>query len=542
MALQHQYAEGNQIRPITQQDDDAHRHAWRQPSKHAGVRLIWRLLPSIADFSWLIPILFLFGRMNGLTTLLGDGDTGWHIRTGQWILANGRVPRQDIFSFTRPGQTWYAWEWLSDVLMGWLHQTGGMQAVLLGAILLICLTFGLVYRMILRKSGSVLISFVLTAIAAAGSSIHWLARPHLFTMLFLVVFYSVLEAKRTRLLFILPVATVIWTNLHGGFLAGIILICGYAGGELVAAIAAQDSEGRRTAAGRSGRYGLAAIGCMAATLINPYTWHLHAHLIRFLTNPAYFQNTSEFMSISFRHPLAPFFELMVLLGAATSFWSITQRRFVPLVLLAGWTHMALQSARHIPLFMIIAAPPIGLALAEWLELVPGKAARSALQKVFRAIDSLSARLNAADSGVHWHVVRPAAILLLGVMMYGHNPPPRLQARYDARAFPSAALAALRDSDRIFTSETWGGYLIYQRYPAKVFLDGRADFYGPEFVAESGDIMGVHYNWEARMAAYDIDTAVLVADAPLAGALKGSQKWRVVYDDGLAVVFRKRAPL
>ena len=33
-------------------------------------------------------------------------------------------------------------------------------------------------------------------VAGAASSIHWLARPHLFTLLFLVVFYAVLERVR----------------------------------------------------------------------------------------------------------------------------------------------------------------------------------------------------------------------------------------------------------------------------------------------------------------------------------------------------------
>ena len=336
-----------------------------------GLRFLPRLLPTIGDFAWLLPISFLFVRMNGARTLLGDGDTGWHIRTGDWILAHGRVPRQDVFSFTRPGQTWYAWDWLSDVLMAWLHRVGGMQAVLLGAIVVISVTFALLYRLVRRRCGSTLIAFALTGIAAAGSSIHWLARPHLFTMLFLVVFYSILEDGRLRLLFILPVATAVWTNLHGGFLAGILLICAYAGGGLIAALVAQRSEDRHDATSRSWRYGLAALGCCAASFINPYGWHLHAHLIRFLTNPEYFQNVAEFVSISFRHPLAPFFELMLLLGAATAFWSVMQKRFVSFLLLAGFSHLALLSIRNIPLFMIIAAPAIGLALAEWLRLLHG---------------------------------------------------------------------------------------------------------------------------------------------------------------------------
>ena len=96
-----------------------------------------KLLPSLADFAFLMPIVFLFGRMDGVKTLLSDCDTGWHIRTGEWILANGWVPTRDMFSFSKPGAPWYAWEWLSDILFAKLNALGGLQAVVLFSIVLL---------------------------------------------------------------------------------------------------------------------------------------------------------------------------------------------------------------------------------------------------------------------------------------------------------------------------------------------------------------------------------------------------------------------
>ena len=60
-------------------------------------------------------------------------------------------------------------------------------------------------------------------LVTGGSAIHWLARPHLFTLLFTVIFYSILERVKDgkrRLLWWLPALTVLWTNLHGGFFVG----------------------------------------------------------------------------------------------------------------------------------------------------------------------------------------------------------------------------------------------------------------------------------------------------------------------------------
>ena len=143
-----------------------------------------KFLPSFTDFAFLMPIVFLFGRMGGLRVLLSDCDTGWHIRTGEWIVANHRVPAGDIFSFSKTGDPWFAWEWLSDVVFAWLNGHGGLQAVVLFAIFLLALTFALLFKLLRRKS-SPFVAIAITMLAAAGSSIHWLARPHLFTLLFL---------------------------------------------------------------------------------------------------------------------------------------------------------------------------------------------------------------------------------------------------------------------------------------------------------------------------------------------------------------------
>ena len=100
-----------------------------------------KFLPSLADIAFLMPVAFLFGRMNGAKTLLGDCDTGWHIRTGEWILANGWVPVKDIFSFSKPGAPWFAWEWLSDVLFARINAVGGLQLLVMCSVVLLSITF-----------------------------------------------------------------------------------------------------------------------------------------------------------------------------------------------------------------------------------------------------------------------------------------------------------------------------------------------------------------------------------------------------------------
>ena len=128
--------------------------------------------------------------------MLGDGDTGWHIRIGEWILAHRQVPRQDMFSFTKPGAAVFRLGMAVGRGRRLAASALGLGAVVLASLLVIAFTTALLYRLVYRRCGNPLVSIVLTGLAAAGASIHWLARPHLFTMLLMVVFLTILERVR----------------------------------------------------------------------------------------------------------------------------------------------------------------------------------------------------------------------------------------------------------------------------------------------------------------------------------------------------------
>src|SRR3989442_11040693 len=143
------------------------------PVEAGRVSRVVRVLPSLTDVAFILPILFVFGGMRGAYSLLGDADTGWHLRTGEWILANGRVPRTDIFSYTRPGEPWFAWEWGWDVLFARLYQSFGMASVVLASMLIISLTTALLFRLGRRKADNLFVAFAVTALAMADSSLRW---------------------------------------------------------------------------------------------------------------------------------------------------------------------------------------------------------------------------------------------------------------------------------------------------------------------------------------------------------------------------------
>lgn len=507
-----------------------------------------RLFPSLTDVAFLMPVFFLFLTMGGASRML-EGDTGWHLRTGEWILANGRVPDHDLFSFTKPGEPWFAWEWLWDVIFGWMHARWGLAAVVLASLAVICLTSALLYRLALRKAGNPIVAIAVTWAAMAASSIHWWARPHVFTMLFVVIFYGVLdrhyEGARARL-WLLPLLMVVWTNLHGGFVAGLVLIGAYAAGEIVAAAVEADPALRRAALKRSLPYLATGAACFAATFVNPYGWRLHVHIAKSLgaDSPMY-RFISEWMSVSFHPTSSRYFEALIVLGAAAALWCLLERRFVYAILLLGWMHQALVAARHIPIFALVAAPVVGEALVEAGRRLAGSPMARWVRRGAGFIEELGAEARLFERVPRVHLVSLAALVLVGALMFAPTPPRRFLADYDREKYPLEAIERLGAealAGNIFSNDEWGDYLIYRLYPGtRVFVDGRVDFYGSKFAEEYVDAMAVKDKWEQTLARHGVRTALLAKDSALAATMKASANWEKVYEDGVAILFRGASP-
>ncbi len=509
-----------------------------------------KLLPSMTDFAFLMPLILLFGRMDGTRSLLADCDAGWHIRTGDWILANHRVPQQDLFSFSKPGQVWFAWEWLTDVIWAFLAAHGGLAMLAFFAALLLAAIYALVFRITRRKANPV-VALLVTIAGAGASSMHWLARPHLITLLFTVLFYMALERVRegrSRVfgipyLAILPAATILWTNLHGGFFVGAILIGAYCGGELLRMIFAAGAEAR-VAARRSARnYGLSALACLAASLVNPYGYRLHQHVVQYLRDPYQRDHIIEFFSPNFHHPMAIFFEILLVAGIAAAVRSLSKGDFIDALLIGAWAHAALLSVRNIPIFCIVAAPPVAAALSDLVRRVPEWEVAGWLRAAAGRLNRLLRETAETDSIGRWHPASVLGALAVGAMLFAPNPPARFRPEFDPKSFPAGAVERLRanPSARIFAHDQWGDYLIYRLFPrTRVFVDGRSDFYGSEFVQKVLDVQHVKYDWEKTLNDFAIDTVLLPASTPLTGALKESSRWRLVYDDGVALIFRPAA--
>jgi hypothetical protein len=219
---------------------------------------------------------------------------------------------------------------------------------------------------------------------------------------------------------------------------------------------------------------------------------------------------------------------------------VSKGRFTEPLLLLVWGHGALLAARNIPIFMIAAAPLVAGAVEAWLAALPELRVAEWLRRAVRKFNLVAAETSGTDDIARWHLASVAGALLVAALLYAPSPPKMFRAEFDPKSYPAAAIDTLRRdaSARIFTYDQWGDYLIYRLYPrTKVFVDGRSDFYGDDFEEKCIAVLSVKYDWAKTLDGFGVDTILLPPSAPLAGALKESSRWRLVYDDGVALVFR-----
>src|SRR5665213_2834275 len=82
-------------------------------------------------------------------------------------------------------------------------------------------------RVLLPSLSDLFFLFIVVLMTATVSMIHFHARPHLFTLLFLTGAIWILEYNRREgglLIWTLVPLTALWANLHGGFVIFLVLL------------------------------------------------------------------------------------------------------------------------------------------------------------------------------------------------------------------------------------------------------------------------------------------------------------------------------
>lgn len=491
-------------------------------------------------------ILFLVGffgvLLKGRNMLNADGDFALHLNLGRYILDTGKIPLRDVFSHTIPGQPVTQHEWLSGVIFGLIDRIFGFDGIILLCALVIATTFWLLYKRLRCESQALLTVMLVVLFALINSMVHWLARPHLFTFLLLTLWMMTLRQLRggkTGRWWILPALMLFWVNLHGGFFIGFVtwLIYGFGVGWDTFFHRIKKEEELAQHFWRY--YLLGGFTSLLATLLNPSGIGLWLKVISHLGNKYLADITEEFQSPNFHEvstwPFLISIGLLILVIGLSNKKPESGELFNTIT----WLILGLYSGRNIPLFAIIAAPPLGQALDGLL------VDASPRVKFIKYLKDLDLRLHFIDQGLKgffW----PLLSILIVIIGLGLGLRFDLEGQgyaFDPEVFPVEAVNWLEDNPQegeMFNYFTWGGYLQLRLWPEKkVFIDSKSDFYGEQFLRQYGQVILVQDGWEGVLDQYQVSWAILPANNEAAHAIKSELGWKLIYEDDTALILQRQ---
>lgn len=448
-----------------------------------------------------------------LSTALRDGDTGWHLATGAWIVAHGAVPVADPFSFSAAGKPWSAHEWLSELLMYGAFRAGGWSGLMLlfgAALAALYAQVALHLRRWLSPWGSALALLYMSI----GLMPSLLARPHMLALPilagWLIALMRARERDRAPSLW-LALLMLVWANAHGSFVFGLGLIGVFALEALVTAAPA----GRRDVVIRWGVFGVLSLLASLVTPAGPegllYPFYVNGLALLPLIGewrPANFAGISGF-------------EIVLLSALFFLFYRPTRIPVVRLLLVLGVLHLALEHTRQQIVLMVVGV----LVLAE------------PLGRAWHAGELPRAPL----FGPLWRDRRDLApILAVGMLLFVGAAGYRLLvpfARPDSYGVPVTAIrhipAALRGQP-VFNEYSFGGLLIF--HGIRPYIDGRSDMYGDAFTQDYVKIShGDAARWHAAEGRWKFGWTILPPDNALVAILDKEAGWHRLYADKWAVI-------
>ncbi|HKR97972.1 MAG TPA: hypothetical protein VJU79_00530, partial [Candidatus Dormibacteraeota bacterium] len=463
---------------------------------------------------------------------VGDPDYWWHELTGQWIVQHAAFARADLYTYTVGGTPWTDHEYGSQLLFYALRQAGGLTLTSLFFAAVVWAGFWLLYARIRQRDHAPVIAAAALVLAAGAGFPIWGPRPQMFDFTFVALLLYWLDRHLdtgSRAIYWTPLLTLVWANLHGGFVFGFFLL-GLAIAALLVRWAWERGPRQQLLAVR--RLGLVLAASVVASLITPWGPSLFVYVWRTQFSSQLSGFVREWQSPDFHMiSMLPFLAMLLLVFIGMA-WR--RPRLVDVVVIVATAVVALRALLFIPIFIAAATPVLAWQWSEvWVglrERLRPRAPAVSQRTVFIALAALLVAVTAGSLAF-------AANTLRG------------QTRATAANYPVAAadwLAAHPGvGTRMFNEYSWGGYLTYRFYPdptRRLFIYGESELMGDELLAQYADINNLRSDWSTLLDRYDVDYIVFPVDAPLVSALDASSGWKRAYADSLAVIFvRSGAP-
>jgi len=466
------------------------------------------------DFLWLsLALLFILPIAFFLS--ITPHDYWFYVRIGKDILETGSIPSVDTFSYTYPGRPIYYQPWLSAVIFWLAHSIGGATLTFLLRVICIGIAYGLIWILMRAAGTETKIATLLTILLGFSSSMNWSVRPQMFAYPLFAITLGGLwhwQNGHARSMWMLPIVSLLWANLHGSFILAFILM----GSALI------------FGAGNRKQLAIWAGLSLAVTLLNPRGVNVWQFVPDMLKSPS-----DQLFATEWRPPVNTgwqmniFFAWLLLFIPLAAFSPRRLSRLEWIWFLGlGW--LALSGLRYVIWFMFILAIYTGSLLTE-------------LSKRFMRAPAI------ANAKPAFNFILGGLLLILPLTMlpglrelwWKDAPPP-----YHKATTPIAATEWLAAHPHLpgplFAEYTFGSYLTLALPSRLLWIDNRFNAYPPEHWKKYQTISSATYNWESLFNEDKINLLMLSTHTQtgLIQAVEESILWCEEYRDMDAVVFSR----
>lgn len=474
---------------------------------------------------WNLSLIFLFLLIFFLSLRkIMDLDIGFHLRGGEWMLENKSFHRKDVFTYTVNQNEYIAMYWLYQILIFLTYKLFGYVGInFLNSILIIILFFLIYLKMKINKIPPFIyqpLIFLITFIMEIRFSV----RPEIFTYIFISSFLIILDEyfyKNKDFLFLIPFLQILWVNMHGLFIIGLILITIYF---------LSFCFHKKTFDSHFFKY---VFSSYLFSFLNPYNikgFLFPFYLFTRLSESSIFKNAiSEFTSPFSKkelllRPKTPIilFYIFDLLTFLFLILKIKKRKIHEFLIILSFLYLSYKAVRNIPIFLI----PSVFILANCIK------------------DSLK------DFKVQKLIFLPILMIILTIIIllriftnsfYYERGGGEFGIGIDERIHPRGAVNFILKNNlkgRILNDLNHGSWFIWElRYP--VFIDGRLEVMKEKFFEKycksfsEGGILKLIEEYKPDMIIFDYSyPEALFWDRDL----KSNPLWRIIYWDDKSVIF------
>jgi hypothetical protein len=447
-----------------------------------------------------------------LSQTIADPDLWWHLRFGLDLINSGHLGRVDIYSYLTAGQIWIKQEWLSEVLFALVWKLGGAPGLVLVKMGIGLLVILLLYRHLASIGAQPVRSSILLALAL------FLLKPFFITvrgqifsiLLFIVVLLILREAEtgKYRNLWILVPVFALWTNLHGGFLAGVGIVSIWTSVHFL--------QHRQSIQ----RIIFPVLAAFMVLLVNPYGINLLDKVVKMSATGR--PEIVEWQPLSLLSALGITYLALLALLVSGIVFSRCVRRLPLLLILALIAVLPLSAIRHLQFFASAAIVFGGEhILSAWQNWRPSSE-RKQPSRLLPALSAAAALLLAA-----------ASLPNLRQIQLPIDPP-----------VPQQAVALLKESgitgNLALGFLDWGGYVLWHTGPQiQVSIDGRQQWAYPESIyQENLLLMYGAGRWDSLLTRHPTDLALVYKQTAAYNLLRLYPGWVLVYQDETSALFSR----